>query len=88
MLLGTLLDGATEQRMLIIPDGPLNGVPFAALPLPRSSGQLLLDRFLIGYAPSLALALATPEQPRVRGNARGGGVRSRFMPPTTGGCPR
>jgi CHAT domain-containing protein len=60
MLLGRLLDGAREQRLLIIADGPLNGVPFAALPESSRSDSMLLDRFLIGYAPSLALAFAQP----------------------------
>lgn len=57
VLLGKLLHGAKEQRLLIIPDGPLNGVPFAALPL-DGPDDLVLDRFLIGYAPSLSLAMA------------------------------
>jgi CHAT domain-containing protein len=59
-LFGNLLDDVTESRMLIIPDGPLHGVPFAALPLPRTPSELLVDRFLTGHAPSLALALASP----------------------------
>jgi CHAT domain-containing protein/tetratricopeptide (TPR) repeat protein len=58
VLLGDLLAGAREQRLLVIPDGPLNGVPFAALPLDGTASQLMLDRFLIGYAPSLSLALS------------------------------
>jgi CHAT domain-containing protein len=62
LLFGNLLDGSTETRALIIPDGPLNGVPFAALPVGSDGKQLLLDRFLIGYAPSLSLALATPRR--------------------------
>jgi len=60
MLLGKLLNGVTAKRLLVVPDGPLNGVPFAALPVPGAPGQLLLDRFVIGYAPSLALALQSP----------------------------
>jgi CHAT domain-containing protein len=64
LLLGRLLDGTREQKMLIVPDGPLNGVPFAALPLPAQPNAMLLDRFLIGHAPSLALALAQPRAPR------------------------
>jgi CHAT domain-containing protein len=61
-LLATLFADTTEKRLLIIPDGPLNGIPFAALPIPGSN-QLLVDRFVIGYAPSLALALnALPRQ--------------------------
>jgi tetratricopeptide (TPR) repeat protein len=55
-LFGNLFDDVGQTRLLIIPDGPLNGIPFAAVPLPRGDG-LLLDRFVIGYAPSLALAL-------------------------------
>jgi CHAT domain-containing protein/tetratricopeptide (TPR) repeat protein len=55
-LLGTLLAGVTESRLLIIPDGPLNGIPFAAVPVPGGK-DYLIDRFVIGYAPSLALAL-------------------------------
>jgi CHAT domain-containing protein/tetratricopeptide (TPR) repeat protein len=57
MLLADQLDGVTEKRMLVIPDGPLNGVPFAALPVPRAAADLLIDRFVLGYAPSLALAM-------------------------------
>jgi CHAT domain-containing protein len=64
MLLGTLIDGTSEKRMLVIPDGPLNGVPFAALPLPGSAGDLVIDRFVLGYAPSLALAMQTVPRSR------------------------
>ena len=60
LLLGNLLAGRSERKLLIIPDGPLNGVPFAALPVTARSDAMLLDRFLLGYAPSLALALAQP----------------------------
>jgi CHAT domain-containing protein len=56
MLLGHLLDGITETRMLVLADGLLNGVPFASLPVP-GGGDLVIDRFVLGYAPSLALAL-------------------------------
>jgi CHAT domain-containing protein/Tfp pilus assembly protein PilF len=63
LLFGSLLDRVTEQRLLVIPDGPLNGVPFAALPLSGQRNELLLDRFLLGYAPSLALALTPPRHP-------------------------
>jgi len=62
-LLGGLLDGVTAHRLLILPDGPINGLPFAALPLPRGHAhELLVDRFVITSAPSLALALR-PMQP-------------------------
>ena len=56
MLLGNLLDGVQETRLLVLADGPLNNVA-AALPVPDGSGVLLLDRFVLGYAPSLALAM-------------------------------
>jgi len=44
------------KRLLIIPDGALFYVPFAAMPKPTGSG-LLLDRFEIVSQPSLAMAL-------------------------------
>jgi CHAT domain-containing protein/tetratricopeptide (TPR) repeat protein len=57
-LLGNLLNGIGARRLLILPDGPLNGLPFAALPLPHGqSRELLVDRFVVTAAPSLALAL-------------------------------
>jgi CHAT domain-containing protein/tetratricopeptide (TPR) repeat protein len=59
LLLGDLLDGVTATRLLLIPDGPLNGVPFAALPAGRNPGDMLLDRFVLGYAPSLSLAMSS-----------------------------
>jgi CHAT domain-containing protein/tetratricopeptide (TPR) repeat protein len=64
MLIGHLLDGVRETRMLVLADGPLNGVPFASLAVPGASGDLLVDRFVLGYAPSLALAMerARPEK--------------------------
>jgi CHAT domain-containing protein len=66
-ILGKILDGATETKLLVIPDGPLNAVPFAALPTGGTSGTLLVDRFLIGYAPSLALAFAKPSATHAQG---------------------
>jgi CHAT domain-containing protein len=66
LLLGDLLDGVTAKRALLIPDGPLNGVPFAALPV-GAGNDLLLDRFLIGYAPSLTLALSPARSTRTAG---------------------
>jgi CHAT domain-containing protein/tetratricopeptide (TPR) repeat protein len=64
MLFGELLEQATEKRILVIPDGPLNGLPFAALPVAAHEQILLVDRFVLSYAPSLALALAPPRQAR------------------------
>lgn len=56
-LLGNLLNGVGSKRLLVLPDGPLNGLPFAALPLPQGPREQLIDRFVISAAPSLALAL-------------------------------
>ena len=56
-VLGRLLDGLTGQSLLIIPDGPLNGLPFAALATNANPSQVLVERFVVGYAPSLALAM-------------------------------
>jgi len=57
-LLGDLLDGVNAKRLVVLPDGPLNGLPFAALPLPHGGPhELLVDRFVLSSAPSLALAL-------------------------------
>jgi CHAT domain-containing protein len=64
-LLANLLDGIHETRMLVLPDGPLNGVPFAALTIPGSD-RMLVSRFVLGYAPSLALALRPAEAGRRR----------------------
>jgi tetratricopeptide (TPR) repeat protein len=64
-LLGGLLDGVRATRMLVISDGPLNGVPFAALPV-AAPGELLIDRFVLGYAPSLTLAMEAPTRAPAR----------------------
>ena len=57
-LLGDLLAGVDAKRLLILPDGPLNSLPFAAVAMPRGrADELLVDRFVITTAPSLALAL-------------------------------
>jgi CHAT domain-containing protein len=57
-LLGTLLNGVNARRLLVLPDGPLNGLPFAALPMPHGQArELLIDRFVVSAAPSLALAM-------------------------------
>ena len=60
-LLGNLLNGLTARRLLILPDGPLNGLPFAALPMPHGQPrELLVDHFVMTAAPSLALAMRPP----------------------------
>ncbi len=69
LLLGNLLEGVRDERLLVLADGPLNGVPFAALPVPHDSDTPLVGRFVVGSAPSLALAVSRPAHPRSR-NAR------------------
>jgi CHAT domain-containing protein/tetratricopeptide (TPR) repeat protein len=59
-LLGGLLANTRVKRIVILPDGPLNGLPFAALPIPGAGREILIDRFVISSAPSLALALMDP----------------------------
>lgn len=59
-LLGGLLANVSAKRIVILPDGPLNGLPFAALPVPGAAREILIDRFVISAAPSLALALMEP----------------------------
>jgi|KBSSwiStaDraftv2_1062776.scaffolds.fasta_scaffold36848_2 CHAT domain-containing protein/tetratricopeptide (TPR) repeat protein len=69
-LTGGLLNGLRASRLLVIPDGPLNGLPFAALPYGRTATSVLLvDRFEITMAPSLALVLR-PQAPRTTPNMR------------------
>jgi CHAT domain-containing protein len=69
-LSGGLLNGLAAKRLLVLPDGPLNGLPFAALPLSRNQPrQLLVDRFVISVASSLALALR-PAAPRATPDTR------------------
>ena len=61
-MLAGLLNGLSEKRLMVLPDGPLNGLPFAALPLPGGeSGELLVDRFVINMAPSLDIAMKSRE---------------------------
>jgi CHAT domain-containing protein/tetratricopeptide (TPR) repeat protein len=54
---------ATQDRLILIPDGPLLGVPVEALPFaldhrenrPEGDWQFLVQHFDIGYAPSATL---------------------------------
>src|SRR6185436_17919693 len=41
-LLGGLLNDVSAKRLLILPDGPLNSLPFAALPLPHGATREML----------------------------------------------
>jgi len=66
VLLGSLLVDIPENRMLVLADGPLNGAPFASMLIPGESGTQLVDRFVLGFAPSLALALENVRSDRTR----------------------
>ena len=65
-LFGHMLDGVRVTKLLLLADGPLNSVSFAALPLPDAGHDLVIDRFAIASAPSLMLALAKPVRDRSR----------------------
>lgn len=60
-LLGSLLDAMSEKRLLVIPDGPLNDVAFATLER-AGRGEMLMDSLVLGYAPSLVLAMNAPQR--------------------------
>jgi CHAT domain-containing protein len=55
MVLGPAAAALTARRLLIVADGALHYVPFAALPDPDGSGQPLLARHEIVTAPSAAV---------------------------------
>lgn len=50
------------RELLIIPDGPLERVPFEALPVDATS--LLIERFAVSYSPSAGLLTAALGKPR------------------------
>jgi CHAT domain-containing protein len=51
------------QRLVIVPDGVLHGVPFEALVWERP-GFFLAERFMVTYAPSVSSLLSIRERPR------------------------
>ncbi len=53
------------RRLLIVPDGDLFLVPFAALPLPDGD-HVLVDRFEVAVIPSAAALLAIRSRPRAK----------------------
>lgn len=66
LLFGDLLEGVDEKALLVLADGPLNRVPFAAVPLPHTSDTRLIERFVVGNAPSMWLAMSSPAHKRSR----------------------
>lgn len=61
LLLGPVAGKLGNKRLLIVPDGRLQSIPFQALILPDTNGSPLLERHEIAYEPS-ASALATVRQ--------------------------
>lgn len=64
-----------RTRLLVVPDGPLSGVPFDALVTtpagrgPDAGPQYVLDRFTISLLPTLALMDGSPGTPSEEGAA-------------------
>jgi CHAT domain-containing protein/tetratricopeptide (TPR) repeat protein len=54
ILLGPVAGRLASRRLLIVADGPLQYIPFEALPDPASGG-LLVESHEVAYAPSLAV---------------------------------
>ena len=54
VLLGSIALGSTK-RILVVPDGALQYVPFAALPLPQRSGDLLIQHYEVSTLPSASV---------------------------------
>ena len=54
-LLGPLSSISEKKRLVIVPDGILNTLPFAALPDPRQEGVPLVNNHEIIYLPSLTI---------------------------------
>jgi CHAT domain-containing protein/tetratricopeptide (TPR) repeat protein len=53
LLLGPVWERAARaSRWVIVPDGALHSLPFAALPAPDGTGRLLLEKVEIDYLPS------------------------------------
>lgn len=55
ILLGQVAERLGDRRLLIVADGALQYIPFAALPDPRGGAEPLVLRHEISYAPSLAV---------------------------------
>lgn len=55
LLLPSSINARPSSRVVFIPDGPLFGVPFAALPLGGDDSRVLVDEFIPSIAPSLSV---------------------------------
>lgn len=63
LLLPAGLDAAHRPHLVFLPDGPLFGVPFAALPLPGGQ-KLVVDDFTTSVTPSLTVLRSAVAAPR------------------------
>lgn len=54
-VLGPALGEIADRRLIIVPDGALQYVPFAALPVPAKAGVHLVEEHEIGFLPSAAV---------------------------------
>ena len=75
VLLGPVAEKLGTKRLLIVPDGRLQSIPFQALTLPNITGSpvALLERHEIAYEPS-ASALATVRQAKAQRKSGSGSV--------------
>ena len=74
-LLGPIASQLKADRFVVVPDGELFEVPFAALPIPGSSGdspERLMDRAPVITLPSASLALEIRDAVALRPAAEGG----------------
>jgi CHAT domain-containing protein len=55
MLLGPASGAIEGKRLVVVPDGPLQTVPFAALPSPARQGEALIERHQVVAVPSASL---------------------------------
>ena len=61
MILGPLSAKLKDQRLLVVADGALQYIPFAALPSPGTSNPLVLEHEIINLPSATALALLRKE---------------------------
>lgn len=71
ILLGKVATRLGDRRLVIIANGALQYIPFAALPDPSHGGEPLMLRHEVVYAPSLAALVELRAGERARSSARG-----------------
>jgi CHAT domain-containing protein len=63
MVLAPIVTALRTERLLVVADGALQQIPFAALPMPGSSGRLVLEEHAVVDAPSASVMAALRERP-------------------------